>query len=309
MSLQNVFDLAKKEFDKGNLECGYKASNGKLYTAYYTNYEWETFKDEMKQNYNSAYKDFKDGNGGELDEKGPYPPKMASYGSSSRFIFELSKEIQNFEFEKKLGICIPSKSEHQEAEASLDGYLPEKCIYVEAKCHEIYRANVTKFKSKYEEFYTYLSDRSNGLFKFEIAESKNKQGKISKNVHFFWKNKKITHFDCKQILCHLLGIAKEALTSKLSQASTLLYLVYKPSDDLLAFVENRDTATAIRKFWDIEYSEATTIDMSLLYNCVVHFLHEHKGIGLNLCDDEVKKIAKSFKFHFCTQDDYLLHLQ
>ena len=309
MSLQNVFDLAKKEFDKGNLECGYKASNGKLYTAYYTNYEWETFKDEMKQNYNSAYKDFKDGNGGEIDERGQYPPKMASYGSSSRFIYEQSRDIQNFQFEKKLGICIPARNEKQEAEASLDGYLEEKNIYVEAKCREIYNRSDPEFNNKYDEFYTFLTENTQGRFKFDVVESCDKKGEISKKVHFLWDNERIQHFDFKQVLCHLLGIAKDTINRPKSITPTLLYLVYKPSEELLGYIKSKRSVNSIRKCWNTEYHEATTIDMGLIYNYVVHFLHNRKGIGSNLSAREIERIALSFKFHFCSQDDYLLHLQ
>ena len=103
---------------------------------------------------------------------------MASYGSSSRFIFEQSRDITNFQFEKKLGICVPSRNEKQEAEASLDGYIMEKNIYVEAKCREIYKRNVPEFNSKYKEFYTFLTEYTQGRFNFDIVESLDKEGKI-----------------------------------------------------------------------------------------------------------------------------------
>ncbi len=309
MSLQNVFDLAKKEFDRGNIECGYKANNGRLYTAYYTNDEWQTFKNEMEKNYKSAYDDFKDGDGGELDERGQYPPKMASYGSSSRFIFECSRDIPNFQFEKKLGICVPARNKKQEAKASLDGYIMEKNIYVEAKCREIYNRNTPEFNSKYEEFYTYLRDHTQGRFNFDIVKHINKKGEISRRVRFFWDNERIVHFDCKQLLCHLLGIAKNTITTYQTISATLLYLVYKPSEELLGNIKSKRTVNSIRKCWEKEFYEATTINIELIYNCVVHFLHEHKGIGLNLNAIEIERIAQSFKFHFCSQDDYLSHIQ
>lgn len=309
MNLQNVFDLAKKEFDRGNIECGYKANNGRLYTAYYTNDEWQTFKNEMEKNYKSAYDDFKDGDGGELDERGQYPPKMASYGSSSRFIFECSRDIPNFQFEKKLGIYVPARNKKQEAKASLDGYIMEKNIYVEAKCREIYNRNTPEFNGKYEEFYTYLRVHTQGRFNFDIVKHINKKGEISRRVRFFWDNKRIMHFDCKQILCHLLGIAKNTITNPQTISPTLLYLVYKPSEELLGYIKSKRSANSIRSCWDKEFNEATTIDMSLIYNCVVHFLYECKGIGLKLNVTEIERIAQSFKFHFCSQDDYLSHIQ
>ena len=150
---------------------------------------------------------------------------MASYGSSSRFIFECSRDIPNFQFEKKLGICVPARNEKQEAKASLDGYIMEKNIYVEDKCREIYIGNTPNFNSKYEEFYTYLRDHTQGLFDFEIVKHLNTKGEISRRVRFYWDNEKKVHFDCKQLLCHLLGIAKNTIRNHQTIAATLLYLV------------------------------------------------------------------------------------
>lgn len=304
MTLQNKFDLAKKRLEGGNLDEGFLAKNGKLYNAYRTNTEWDAYLTAMEQNYHSAYLEYKDGDGGELFEK-RYPPKMASYGSSSRFIFELSKDIPGFHFEKKLGICVPARNDSQEAEASLDGYFEAKCIYVEAKCREIYAESHPEFNVKYEDFYRYLGYKSGGRFGFDLKETVNKKGEVTQRVFFSLDNKPIAHFDVKQILCHLLGIAKKTILENGEMIPTLLYLVYKPTERHLALVEGKDSAESIRLSWEAEKKEATTVDLPSIYNIVVHYLHERKGIGKDLSNEDIERISHSFIFHFCDQNDYL----
>ena len=304
MTLQNKFDLAKKQLEGGDLDKGFLAKNGKLYQAYRTNTEWAAYLAAMELNYNSAYLEYKEGDGGELFEK-RYPPKMASYGSSSRFIFELSKDIPGFHFEKKLGICVPARNENQEAEASLDGYLKDKCVYVEAKCREIYAESHPEFNTKYEELYYYLAEHTTGHFGYDLKESVNKKGEVTRRVYFSWDNEPISHFDLKQILCHLLGIGKQTIINKGIQSPTLLYLVYNPSEKLLGLVQDEKSGKDICKCWETEKNEATTINISLLYYHIVHFLHERKGVGLNLRSEELERIANSISFRFCDQSDYI----
>ena len=100
---------------------------------YMSNKTWKSFLEKMAKLHRAQ---FNDGDGGELEEKkeryGIYPRKMASYGSSSRMIYNYSYTIAGFEFEKQL----PTRVGHT---ANLDGYLftDDKDIYIEAKCREI----------------------------------------------------------------------------------------------------------------------------------------------------------------------------
>lgn len=88
-------------------------------------------------------KKVKDADGCELEEKnsryGLTPPQMTSFGSSSRLIYECSKDIPNFSFEKLL----PTRVGHT---ANLDGCIAtkESDIFVEAKCREIYSLMLIK---------------------------------------------------------------------------------------------------------------------------------------------------------------------
>ncbi len=304
MSLQNAFDLAKKQLDGGNTDTGYVARNGKTYFAYRNNEEWSEYLSEMELKYPFAFKEYHEGDGGELDET-HYPPKMASYGSSSRFIYELSRDIPDFHFEKKLGICIPARNDKQEAEASLDGYLESKCIYVEAKCREIYARIHTKFNEKYRVFYDYLSLRTEGRFGFSIQESTSTKGEFVKHVLFSWDNHPLCQLDLKQLLCHLLGIAKKTINDEGKQVPTLIYLVYNPTTELLSWTKSNRTTRLIKECWETEKNEVSTVDFCLLYNCVVHFLYETKGIGNTIPPEIIDRIADAFVFNFCDQNNYM----
>lgn len=155
-----------------------------------------------------------------------------------------------------------------DAEASLDGFYEPKCIYVEAKCHEFYNALNTEFKNKYEEFYNYLVNATGVVFKFNVNNGIKKP-----TVKFSWQMTPITQFDLKQVLCHLLGIAKKTLQDAGKHVPTFIYLVYKPSPDLLAVVEKRygkRTANTIKSRWEKEHEEYELIPIKQLYKHVFY---------------------------------------
>ena len=187
----------------------------------------------------------------------------------------------------------------------MDGYLESKGVFVEAKCHEFYTSHTTIFKKQYKGFYQYLQDKTNGFFKYYVDSNKK-----TPTVSFSWNNTPITQFDLKQVLCHLLGIAKKTINEKGKQIPTLVYLIYKPSEELLDNVESIDckqTADAIKRCWGKELEEINTINATgfgLLYNCVVHFLCDEKGIGQELLPGDLERIAKAFQFKLCDQDNY-----
>ena len=96
---------------------GYVIYGKDPYYHYLSNDDWRQFLTSMSQLHQAQYKD---ADGGELKEKnsrhGILPPKMASFASSSRFIYECSKSITGFCFEKQL----PTRVGHT---ANLDGFL------------------------------------------------------------------------------------------------------------------------------------------------------------------------------------------
>ena len=119
-----------------SLEGGYVTETG-TYDAYMNNLCWQQFKCEMEKSNPQAFEDYGKGGGKELDERKErgkiYPPKMASFGSSSRMIYSLLHDVDDFLFEKKLHTYVGGT-------AHLDGFMEkdDKCIFIEAKCREPY---------------------------------------------------------------------------------------------------------------------------------------------------------------------------
>lgn len=313
MDLQTPFDLAKKRFDHGNPKDGYLMDDGRLYPAYYTREEWTSFLTQMKITYPSAYHSFDDGNGGELDEKRfkgkKVPPKMASYGSSSRFLFTLTRDIPHFEFECKLPISIPGPRPGTETEASLDGYLPTKQIFVEAKCHEIYKPSNHEHNVKYDAFYTFMMDSTCERFSWSLDKGVSRRGKPYERFCYYWDGLRLESYDIKQVLCHLLGIGKKSLTEHCFEKVQLLYLVYKPSNELLSFIDDDQTRLSILDAWGKEKKEAESIDYGTVYKSILLFLRNHQNIGLDLSDKDVLKMAECFSFSFCDQNSFLSYLK
>ncbi len=313
MDLQTAFDLAKKQLDHGNLKEGYLMDDGRLYSVYYTREKWESFLNYMETNYPVAHHSFDDGNGGELEEKRfkgkLVPPKMASYGSSSRFLFMLAKDIPHFEFECKLPISIPGPRPGTETEASLDGYLPSKQIFVEAKCHEIYKPSKHEHNVKYDAFYDFLMDGTNGRFAWGLDKGVSRRGNPYEYFSYYWDGHRIESYDIKQVLCHMLGIGKKCLTEHYFENVQLLYLVYKPENDLLSFVDNHQTRDLIVAAWEKEKKEAESIDYSLVFQSILLFLRNHQHIALDLSEDDINKLAGKFSFSFCNQHDFMSFIE
>ena len=131
--MQKTLDLSIKQQETGSLDGGFLANNQTVYPSYLDNQAWLDFKMDMASNYPTAWMEYGAGSGGELKEEGPFPPKMASYGSSSRMIYRLCKDNPDFHFEYKLPTRVGGI-------ANLDGFLEteDRYIFVEANCREPY---------------------------------------------------------------------------------------------------------------------------------------------------------------------------
>ena len=202
MSITEKLDLAIKLAETGTTDGGYTIGNIKRNT-YMSNEEWNSFLLAMDS---VARAEYEVGGGSELKEKNGRPPKMASYGSSSRMIYNLSRENKSFVFEKQFPTTIGGK-------ANLDGFLetPDKYIFVEAKCHESYSAKKNSVSIAYKKLYDYINERAKD-FKIDMTPS---AGGKSMDVAYFAENAKIERFDIKQMICHLLGIATALLNGTL----------------------------------------------------------------------------------------------
>ena len=141
MNIVEKLDLAIKSKEIGTTEGFYSVpyKDGTLHKpTYMTNEEWNAFLSAMPD---MARREYGEGDGDELKEKDGRPPKMASFGSSSRMIYNLSNKKEGFHFEKKLPTTVGGT-------ANLDGFYEDdnRYIFVEAKCHEPYTAKYSTFK-------------------------------------------------------------------------------------------------------------------------------------------------------------------
>lgn len=209
--------------DKENLEAGYiMHKSDTQYWNYMSNEEWKKYYGKINKKHKSQYGM---GAGGEL-KAGLYPPKMASFGSSSRLIYELSKGTEGFIFEERLDTRVGGI-------ANLDGLLHKgnKYIYVEAKRREIYGASHERqeIKSIYLPVYEKLKN-SQFSYKSEDIEVTNKQEE-TKRVTFYVNGKPVKYFDLKQLICHFLGITYDIAKHSVKNAKVLfLYLLYNPQE-------------------------------------------------------------------------------
>lgn len=261
MSPKDRFDLIIKQNLVRSDKCaeteesfGYHI-NDRDYDFYYKKDEFTSFVDKMRSEYPEHFlkyagdktaKENKGGVGGELEIKktghGYAPPKMAHVASSSRFCYlalrdgtdalvshkALKKE--DIEFEKE---CRIFDSGHA---PQLDAYIAgeDMNIYVEVKCHEIFDYHTPTFKNKYWKYF-----KADSVFNRASIEGDQDKETFTVPLSMFGFSGEIhsTMLDIKQMVCHLLGIARQNKDKK----AKLVYLFFKPECDDFAdreFVDN-----------------------------------------------------------------------
>ena len=268
--LQNSLDKAIRDSEiKGDSsKYGYQIQE-KTYVSYMSNNTWHSFLLRMSKLHKAQ---FNDGDGGELKEKKwrgdiYLPPKMASYGSSSRMIYNLSKDIVGFEFEKHL----PTRVGHT---AKLDGFynVTDRDIYIEAKCREIYTSHTKiEINSVYKTVYDFIKRRHN---LFDVVEPSNNE-EVYKCT-FKYGGTTIKHFDIKQLICHFLGIAANVLENDNYRPILFIYLIYNPNEvkDLMDNKKDeiisayKDTLDEIERFGKFDW----------LFDDVIRFQEENLGL-------------------------------
>lgn len=291
---QNALDYAMRDYEcrKEYIESGYIIEGKEPYWNYISNYYWEKFISSISPIHLSQYND---GDGGELYKKkgryGYYPPKMASFGSSSRFIYNISKDIAGFTFEKKL----PTKVGHN---ANLDGYL--QCnnldIFVEAKCREIYSSHKKiKVSNVYRDVYKQLHERYT-KFSFEDFGS---YDEMYFNCTFKLENKPIVYFDIKQLICHFLGISANILENKnVNSNIKFIYLIFNPnhntcfSNELISSYKSPIINIYNETIKEINYFNG----MKELFDAIMEIQSNRLGIS---------KKDFSFEFHIADQNVYV----
>ena len=285
MTITEIFDRAKKQFDGGNLNEGYTI-NGKTFHVYYTNQEWEEYKEKMPQKVKDR---FDEGKGSEMK---PYtrngytfPPKMASYASSSRFMVSQGQTFDDFEYEKQLPTGLGGYPAH------LDGYLKSKRVFVEAKCHEFYNYSRPELKEGHKKLLDGIIPLLGGKLTYSAPQGK---------LYLSWKGEDSGFFDFKQMLCHLSGIANMVLEEEEKKVN-FIYLIYRSSEKLLSFVEKNTNRQRIQELFNEEKKMAETIDFKSIYGAILHYFNSEK---YGYSEAEIREIAAKFSFTFCTQDNF-----
>lgn len=294
---KKYFDLARKvAYCVGDAEsAGYKIGN-ETYFAYQTNDDFAVFLNEMKSRYENAYKQYAAGDGGELMEK-KYPPKMASFASSSRMIYLAARDIKGFKFEEHRPTLIGGT-------ANLDGYIStDSCeIYVEAKCHEIFnKPNNKDIADCYLALYEYINQEDSFCFN---EETKN----------FICKKEPLVRLDLKQLICHMLGIAHyqlshDALARKKVRLVYFTHSLTSSEEDYIRDV-NPDIVKSIKNVMDEESKDISNVDWLWLYGKIVDYLYKEKKQKYFVSEGLVSEIRNNFEFvHVDSAENFIKNLK
>lgn len=300
-SREKALDYAIRDYELKyrdiSIECGYKIEKEKkTYWNYLSNDAWEEFKGKMKK---AHLCQFEDADGGEMKEKkgrwGIYPPKMASFGSSSRFLYSVSKDIEGFQFEKLL----PTRVGHS---ANLDGYITrgDGDVFVEAKCREIYSSHKTiEVSNVYEEIYKELQELY-PEFSFKNNGRPIKNGKEDNehfNCTFKFNGKEIIHFDIKQLICHFLAISANILENENANKNIkFIYLIFNPNEVIEQVEKESYKKQIIEIYGDTKKEITDYFDMERLFKSIFKIQAGRLGV-------EGKKYS-SFDFCIADQKDY-----
>lgn len=286
MELHYILDYAMRDKEKAFYGTGYEI-DGRKYDRYMSNEGWERYLAEMSEDHRKQYVD---GDGGEIKEKrgrwGMYPPKMACYGSSSRIIYTLLRNVPSIEFEKKFATRVGHS-------ANLDAYLRKGYtdIFLEAKCREIYSShNKIDIGNAYKPVYEYIK-QCNGKFGFsDDLSSESNKFKCS----FSYDGTQIIHFDIKQLICHFLAIAANYLKPKKREVAMdvirFVYFIYDPTE-----LNNEE----LSKIYSKTIGEINTINRSELFKAVFDFQKQ------NL---EIEKEMPKFEFILADQSNIMNYL-
>ena len=259
------------------------------YDNYMSNNAWAEYLARMSAEHRSQYGD---GSGGELREKDGRPPKMAAFASSSRMIYLLSRDISGFAFEKQLPTVIGGI-------ANMDGYQESdnQYTFVESKCREPYsHKSPQTIKLNYRPLYAYLQDKAPELFSCTMEDGSDTR---DMRVIFFCRGKEVVHFDIKQMLCHLLGVANNMLAGgNCDTPVRFLYLLYNPTDLVLP----QKSRERILRIYRDTCATAEDYDFKRIFGYVVDFLMQKKKYAVS--QESVTKLKKGFCFALCDQNSY-----
>ena len=305
MTIAEKLDLAIKLKETGTTDGAYvvERRNGEKISkiTYMTKEEWTAFESDMKANslQPNAHTEYGKGGGDELTEKNGRPPKMASYGSSSRMIYNLSRNKAGFHYEDKRSTSVGGT-------ANLDGFYDDKkgnrYIFVEAKCREPYSKKSNSVSTAYKDLYDFINTKTSGNTKITMSPSK--CGRYM-NIDYVVGKEKLEHFDIKQMICHLLGIATALLKGNLERKQiAFIYLLYDPTE---LDIES-DAKAEIDAIYEKTCYECNLIDFAELFRVILEFLREIKFQGA-ISDEELDDVILKFTFTLASQDFYPILIQ
>lgn len=285
IDMQTALDCAIREFEGKN--GGYTMTKSDTtYCNYMSDTEWKDYLKDMEPIHKAQYSC---GGGGEL-YPGKYPPKMASFGSSSRFIYELSKNISGFKFEEKLDTKVGGV-------ANLDGFIKtkDKYIYIEAKRREIYGASHAneKIKVVYEDVYNTIKKLVKN-FNFEMYGEEDEEG--YKKCTFIISGEVVKYFDLKQLICHFLGITYDIAKHNIKNANAkFVYLIYNPKE-VEGIISEKYKDNIVTRYREVtEFVNNNTSIIKSIFNAVF----EYQTKRHNLPNTDV-----NFEFKLVDQDSY-----
>lgn len=219
----------------------YLMPDGRAYPNYFSREAFAAFVEEMREAYPEHYARYATCSGDELKEHQTrsgtlLPPKMAAVASSSRWVYlalrahaeeKLRALIPDlptdgaFRFEEKLQIRGVKGGVANLDAAYLTG---DRCVFIEAKCHEIFDDDHELKWSK--QYYSSGRFAREGAFSLSVPSNLLRiTGSVEVAPAAFGIEDKTSRFDVKQAVCHLLGIASREGTAP----ADLLYLLFRPS--------------------------------------------------------------------------------
>ena len=290
MNILKEFDNALAALETRAL--GYEIS-GSTYDNYMTDTAWKKYLSRMSDVHRAQYSD---GGGGELEPQNDRPPKMASVASSSRMIYELSRDVPGFVFEKKLPTMVGGV-------ANLDGYLEkgDTLIFVEAKRREPYSHRaIQDIKKKYQPVYRHLREKMSRVFSCVMEELPNSE--YMRTV-FFCRGNVVVSFDIKQMICHMLAVANEALRSGTEKEILFLYLLFNPRGLSLP----DECREEVARIYADTCRAAGNFRMEEMFGHIVDYLIAEKGI--TCAAEQTESVKKNFRFVLCDQKQYRTYLK
>ena len=125
------------------------------------------------------------------------------------------------------------------------------------------------------------------------------------NVEYFSDGEKLEHFDMKQMICHLLGIATGILKKEFKQKQIdFIYLLYDPTDLEL----EATTKEAVDAIYRRTCYECNLIDFAALLRVILAFLKAEKYSD-TIADEDIDEIICKFAFSLASQEFYPILLQ